>query len=134
MAQKPRLDNARLALIIDEACAELDGVDAAPVVAETHRNIYDGISQDELALAPVMAARTLVEQEPNYAYVSARLLLDKLRTEVLSYVQGAPTSASQADMAGRYGEYFPAYIKTGIVSELLDLNWGVSTSNGLPRR
>src|SRR5262245_36023098 len=121
---KVRLDSARLALIIGEACAGLDGVDAAPVVAETHRNIYDGISQDELALASVMAARTLVEQEPNYTYVSARLLLDKLRTEVLSYVEGAPTSASQADMAVRYADYFPAYIRTGIASELLDPELG----------
>ncbi|MBR1188151.1 ribonucleoside-diphosphate reductase subunit alpha [Bradyrhizobium sp. AUGA SZCCT0160] len=117
---KVPLDTARLALIVAEACAGLDGVDAAPVIADTQRNIYDGISQDELALASVMAARTLVEQEPNYAYVSARLLLDKLRTEVLSHVHGAPTNASQADMATRYGEYFPAYIKTGIKAELLD--------------
>src|SRR5207244_13007839 len=116
---KVPLDTARLALIVGEACG-LDGVDAAPVIAETQRNIYDGISQDELALASVMAARTLVEQEPNYAYVSARLLLDKLRTEVLSYVRGVPTNASQADMAKRYGESFTAYIKTGIKAELLD--------------
>ena len=121
---KVPLDTARLALIVDEACAGLDGVDAAPVVAEVRRNIYDGISQDELALASVMAARTLVEQEPNYAYVSARLLLDKLRTEVLSYVHGAPTSASQADMAARYPEYFPAYIKSGIKAELVDPDLG----------
>ena len=118
-AQVP-LDIARLTLIIEEACAGLDGVEAAPVLTETQRNLYDGISQDELALASVMAARTLVEQEPNYTYVSARLLLDKLRTEVLSFVEGAPASASQADMAVRYGEYFPAYIKTGIKAELLD--------------
>src|SRR5262245_10247122 len=117
---KSRLDSARLALIVAEACAGLDGVEVTPVVAETHRNVYDGISQDELALASVMAARTLVEQEPNYAYVSARLLLDKLRTEVLSYVGGSPTNASQADMAVRYAEYFPAYIKNGIKAELLD--------------
>ena len=90
------------------------------MLTETQRNLYDGIGEGELALASVMAARTLVEQEPNYAYVSARLLLDKLRTEVLSFVLGAPTSASQADMAVRYGEYFPAYIKTGIKAELLD--------------
>src|SRR6478752_9838639 len=117
---KVPLDTARLALIVGEACAGLDGVDAAPVIAETQRNIYDGIAEGELALASVMAARTLVEQEPNYAYVSARLLLDKLRTEVLSYVLDVPTNASQADMAVRYGEYFPAYIKTGIKAELLD--------------
>jgi ribonucleoside-diphosphate reductase alpha chain len=117
---KVPLDTARLALIVGEACAGLDGVDAAPVIAETQRNIYDGIGEGELALASVMAARTLVEQEPNYAYVSARLLLDKLRTEVLSYVDGVPTNASQADMAARYAEYFPAYIKTGIKAELLE--------------
>ncbi|KRQ17118.1 ribonucleoside-diphosphate reductase subunit alpha [Bradyrhizobium manausense] len=114
------LDTKRLALIIGEACAGLDGVSAAPVLAETTRNLYDGISQDELALASIMAARTLVEQEPNYAYVSARLLLDKLRGEVLSHVHGIPTSASQADMATRYAEYFPAYVKVGIAAELLD--------------
>ncbi len=114
------LDVARLTLIIQEACAGLDGVDAAPVLAETKRNLYDGISQDELALAGIMAARVLVEQEPNYAYVSARLLLDKLRTEVLSFVHGTPINATQADMAARYAEYFPVYVKAGIEAELLD--------------
>ena len=94
---KTQLDSARLSLIISEACAGLDGVDAAPVIAETHRNIYDGISQDELALASVMAARTLVEQEPNYAYVSARLLLDKLRTEVLSHLARISHSPACSD-------------------------------------
>ncbi|MDQ8728404.1 ribonucleoside-diphosphate reductase subunit alpha [Bradyrhizobium sp. LHD-71] len=114
------LDGARLSLIIDEACVGLDGVNAAAVLTETRRNLYDGISLDELALAPVMAARTLIEQEPNYTYVSARLLLDKLRREVLSFVHKTPVSASQADMATRYAEYFPACIATGIAAELLD--------------
>src|SRR3984885_6284032 len=117
---RARLDNKRLELIVDEACAGLDGVSPAPVLAETQRNLYDGISQDELALASIMAARTLVEQEPNYAYVSARLLLDKLRGEVLSYVHKTSANASQADMATRYSEYFPEYVKTGIAAELLD--------------
>ncbi|MDO8978164.1 MAG: ribonucleoside-diphosphate reductase subunit alpha [Afipia sp.] len=114
------LDVDRLTLIIQEACADLDGVDFAPVLAETRRNLYDGISQDELALAGIMAARTLVEQEPNYAYVSARLLLDKLRTEVLSFVHSAQINATQSDMTARYAEYFPAYVKNGIEAELLD--------------
>ncbi|WP_439373437.1 ribonucleoside-diphosphate reductase subunit alpha [Bradyrhizobium sp. DASA03120] len=114
------LDTNRLALIIGEACAGLDGVSVEPVLAETRRNLYDGISQDELALASIMAARTLVEHEPNYSYVSARLLLDKLRGEVLSHVHGVATSASQADMATLYAEYFPAYVRVGINAELLD--------------
>ena len=117
---RAKLDSRRLELIIKEACEGLDGVSPAPVLAETNRNLYDGISQDELALASIMAARTLVEREPNYAYVSARLLLDKLRGEVLSYVHHHPTAATQADMGTRYAEYFPAYVKTGIAAELLD--------------
>ena len=114
------LDAERLAVIVLEACADLDGTDAAPVLEETRRNLYDGITLDELALAGVMAARTLVEQEPNYTFVSARLLLDKLRTEVLSFIHGGIVTATQADMTTRYAEYFPVYVKKGIAAELLD--------------
>jgi ribonucleoside-diphosphate reductase alpha chain len=114
------LDFARLSVIVNEACAGLDGVGPTPVLEETRRNLYDGIGLDELALAGIMSARTLVEQEPNYTFVAARLLLDKLRTEVLSYVHGSPISATQSDMATRYAEYFPAYVKKGIAAELLD--------------
>ncbi len=118
------LDEARLSLIVDEACAALDGVDAQAVLAETRRNLYDGITRDELALATIMAARTLIEQEPNYTYVSARLLLDKLRSEALTAVHERAMEASQADMATHYADYFPAYVKTGIDTELLDPELG----------
>lgn len=114
------LDGRRLQLIIEEACAGLEGVSAVPVLDEARRNLYDGISENELALASIMAARTLVELEPNYAFVSARLLLDKLRHEVLSFVHGTPIIASHAEMSERYRDYFPAYIRTGIAAELLD--------------
>ncbi|HEY8336764.1 MAG TPA: ribonucleoside-diphosphate reductase subunit alpha [Tardiphaga sp.] len=114
------LDAQRLSVIVHEACAGLDGVDPAPVLEETRRNLYDGITLEELALAGIMAARTLVEQEPNYTFVSARLLLDRLRTEVLSFIHGGLVTATQADMSTRYAEYFPAYVKKGISAELLD--------------
>ena len=92
----------------------------APVLAETRRNLYDGISEAELALAPIMAARTLIETEPNYSQVSARLLLDKLRHEALAFVYGRQTRATHAEMAQGYADYFPAYVKTGIAVDLLD--------------
>jgi ribonucleoside-diphosphate reductase alpha chain len=114
------LDDRRLAQVVGEACAGLRDVSAEPILAELQRNLYDGITPDELALAPIMAARTLIEQEPNYAYVSARLLLDKLRAEALSFVHARPEQATQAEMAERYAEYFPAYVATGIKAELLD--------------
>ncbi|MBR1221144.1 ribonucleoside-diphosphate reductase subunit alpha [Bradyrhizobium sp. U87765 SZCCT0131] len=114
------LDEARLQRVLAEACDGLDGVSAAPVLAEARRNLYDGMTADELAQALVMAARTLIEQEPNYAYVSARLLLDALRREALTFVFKRDQQASQADMAGLYADYFKAYIDTGISHELLD--------------
>ena len=118
------LDEARLARIVEEACEGLEAVSAEAILAEARRNLYDGITLDELSLAPILASRTLVEQEPNYAFVSARLLLDRLRREALTFVSGRPEQATQADMAGRYASYFPDFVKTGIEAELIDPDLG----------
>ncbi len=101
------LDEARLARVVAEASEGLDGVSPDAILAETRRNLYDGLTLAELAEAPVMAARTLIETEPNYAYASARLLLDRLRGEALSFLGGSPATATEADMAALYGETFP---------------------------
>ncbi|MDQ0512283.1 ribonucleoside-diphosphate reductase subunit alpha [Ancylobacter amanitiformis] len=118
------LDGARLAALIAESCAALEGVCADAVRIETNRNLYDGIRQDELALAPILAARTLIETEPNYAKVSARLLLDKLRREALSFTTGRPDQATQGEMPARYADYFRAYVATGIAHERIDPELG----------
>ncbi|MCO6390944.1 ribonucleoside-diphosphate reductase subunit alpha [Aliihoeflea aestuarii] len=118
------LDEARLARIVDEACEGLEAVSPAPILSETKRNLYDGITLDELSLAPILAARTMVEQEPNYTFVSARLLMDKLRREALTFVSGRPEQATQADMGTRYATYFPDFIRTGIEAELIDPELG----------
>ncbi|GAA4529960.1 ribonucleoside-diphosphate reductase subunit alpha [Chelativorans composti] len=115
-----QLDEDRLRAIIREACEGLDGVSPDPVLTETRRNLYDGITQDELSLAPIMAARTLVEKEPNYAYVAARLLLDRLRREALTLVSGRAEQATQAEMHTRYESYFPEFIRTGVEAGLID--------------
>ncbi len=109
---------ARVALVVGEACAGLADVSAEPVLAETRRNLYDGITADELAVAQIMAARTLVETEPNYSFVSARLLLDKLRREALSHVAGRPVEATGRHMS--YVDYFPAYVRLGVAVDRLD--------------
>ncbi|WP_062117855.1 ribonucleoside-diphosphate reductase subunit alpha [Aureimonas sp. AU40] len=114
------LDEARLARVVTEASDGLDGVSPDAILVETRRNLYDGLRLSELAEAPVMAARTLIETEPNYAFASARLLLDKLRGEALSFLAGSPRTATQADMAALYAETFPAYLDRGIAAGLID--------------
>ncbi|MFD2416103.1 ribonucleoside-diphosphate reductase subunit alpha [Amycolatopsis pigmentata] len=114
------LDWARVARVVGEAVAGIEDTSPGPVLAETGRAIYDGITTGELALAQIMAARTLVEQEPNYSYVSARLLLDKLRGEALTYLADAPRQAGQREMATEYPEYFRRYLARAIELELAD--------------
>jgi ribonucleoside-diphosphate reductase alpha chain len=67
-----------------------------------------------------MAARSLVEQEPNYAYVSARLLLNSLREEALALVLPTAVSSSQSHSKLDYKEYFPEFVRRGIELQMLD--------------
>ncbi len=114
------LDIERLRVIVAEAAAGLDSVDAELILNETLGSCYDGIAQHEVELALVMAARGYVETEPQYSYAASRLLLDQIRRETLGRVHGEPRQASQADMATAYVDYFPLYIQTGIDAGLLD--------------
>ncbi|MEO8298392.1 MAG: ribonucleoside-diphosphate reductase subunit alpha [Burkholderiales bacterium] len=109
------LDNARLTALIESSCADLGAeVTAAPVLAETRRNLYDGVPMDEVYKAAILAARTLIEKDPGYTRATARLLMHTIRREVLG------GDVLQAEMAERYAEYFPRFIKKGIDAELLD--------------
>jgi ribonucleoside-diphosphate reductase alpha chain len=118
------LDEARLQFEISQACQGLDGVSAEAVMTEVRRNLYDGILLHEIGLAQTMAARSLVEQEPNYAYVSARLLLSNLREEALGFVMPAVLSTTQKHTELRYEEYFPEFIRRAIDLQILDKELG----------
>ena len=109
------LDLARLRAQVEAACEGLRG-DAKPeaVLENVLRDIYDGVPMDEVRKSAILAARALIEKDPAYSYVTARLLLDTVRLEVL----GAETG--QAEMETRYASYFPAFVRRGIEAELVD--------------
>ncbi|MES2501826.1 MAG: ribonucleoside-diphosphate reductase subunit alpha [Pseudomonadota bacterium] len=109
------LNIAELNKMVAEACLNLgDAVSPSLVVEQAVRDLYDGIPFTEVYKALILSARSLIETEPAYNYVTARLQLDLVRAEVLG------ERVSHADMDGHYVEYFPRYIKTGISAELLD--------------
>jgi ribonucleoside-diphosphate reductase alpha chain len=113
--QRVPLDLARLQTIIESACAGLGAdVQAAPILAETKRNLYDGVPIDEVHKAAILAARTLIEKDPGYTRATARLLLHTIRREILG------EEVLHADMATRYADYFPLFVKKGVQAELLD--------------
>ncbi|MFV0276373.1 MAG: ribonucleoside-diphosphate reductase subunit alpha [Parahaliea sp.] len=112
------LDIERLHTIVSEACAGLSDVSETRILDEALKNLYDGVSARELSTSLVITARTLIEQEPNYSHVSARLLCDNLRAEGLSFL-GVAHTATQADMEHLYAQALPAYIERGVSLELL---------------
>ncbi|TBU72267.1 ribonucleoside-diphosphate reductase subunit alpha [Phytopseudomonas daroniae] len=113
------LDMGRLNTIVTEACEGLQEVDGALIQKETLKNLYDGVAQKDVNTALVMTSRTLVEREPNYSYVTARLLMDNIRAEGLSFLNVA-ASATHHEMAELYAKALPAYVEAGVEFELLD--------------
>ena len=109
------LDVVRLGALVTSACEGLGReVNPQAVMEGMQRDLYDGVPMEEVRRSLILAARALIEQDPSYTYVTARLLLHTLRMETLG------VEATQADMKSRYAEYLPVFIKKGIAAELLD--------------
>ncbi len=113
------LDLARLEELIASACEGLGEVVVPKLIlAETLKNIYDGVPSDEVRKSAVLSARALIEKDPAYSYVTARLLLHTIRREVLG------EEVFHAEMKKRYAEYFTEFVTRGIRAELLDERLG----------
>jgi len=113
--QRVVLDLNQLKNLIETACTGLGAdVKADPILAETMRNLYDGVPMDEVYKASILASRTLIEKDPDYTYATARLLFHTISREVLG------RDVAPADMAEAYTDYFPGFIKRGVNAELLD--------------
>lgn len=106
------LDRDDLSSRLAQACEGLKA-DAPALAEQTLVQLYDGIPEAELNQAMIMAARARIENEPDYTYVSARLLLQNLYAEV----NGRPVSLSEAP--AMYRQYLPVYIEKAIAAELL---------------
>jgi ribonucleoside-diphosphate reductase alpha chain len=113
--QREAFDLDAFTALVTQACSGLSpDVKAEPIVAETLRNLYDGVPIESVFKAALLAARTLLEKEPDYTFATARLLMHTIREEVLG------VSTTQAEMNTRYASYFPEFIQKGIDNELLD--------------
>jgi len=109
------LDLNYLKSLMVNACAGLGkDVSPEPILAETMRNLYDGVPMEEVYKASILASRTLIEKDPDYTYVTARLLMHTIAKEILG------KEVAQDQMAEEYINYFPQFIKKGIDNDLLD--------------
>jgi len=113
------LDVSGLLAQIASACEGLEGAASADTVLKlTLKDLYDGVPIEEVRKCTILSARSLIEQDPAYGLVTARLLLNNIRCEILG------EEVPQTEMTASYAEYFPKFIKRGITAELLDERLG----------
>ena len=116
---KKVLDIDAISQIVNEACDGLKDVDAERVLKGAVKNLFDGIPEKEVATALTMSARVLIEHEPNYGYVAARLLLNSISKEAFSFLDLSDEIILFENVQQLYGEYFETYINTAVELELL---------------
>lgn len=113
------LDIQRMTHLVESACHGLTDVSSKIIIEDMQRNLFDKVPVKEVSKAVIMSARVLIEKEPNYSYVAARLLLDDLRSEALSFL-GIQEKATFEEMKSLYDTYLKAYVTRGVELELLD--------------
>ncbi|HYA20318.1 MAG TPA: ribonucleoside-diphosphate reductase subunit alpha [Burkholderiales bacterium] len=113
--RKVPLDLQRLGTLLQTSCAGLGkAVDAGAILKSTLKDLYEGVPVEEVRKSAILSARSLIEKDPAYSFVTARLLLHSIRLEALG------EEVSQEQMVAAYAEYFPRFIQEGIDAELLD--------------
>ena len=113
------LDIDKVAMLINDACEGLEAVSMNEVLEEALKNLYDGVSLADMRTSLVMSARTKVEKEPNYSFVTARILMDQIRSEALGFL-GVAEEATYDEMENHYPKALNAYIDKGIELDILD--------------
>jgi ribonucleoside-diphosphate reductase alpha chain len=109
-----------LQALVNEACEGLESVNANTILEDACRNLFDGVKEDDVSKALVMSARALIEKEPHYSQVAARLLMDSLRRDALGFLNINTAVHTQAEMGGLYADYFSTYIQQAAKLELMD--------------
>ena len=113
------LDVEKVAGLINDACDGLEEVSVKEVLDEALKNLYDGVSISDMRTSLVMSARTKVEKEPNYSFVTARILMDQIRNEALGFL-GVSEESTYHEMEKHYPAAFKAYIDKGIELDILN--------------
>jgi ribonucleoside-diphosphate reductase alpha chain len=89
-------------------------IDFTGLALEVINNVYDRIPTEQIDQALILATASFIERDPAYSFLAARLLLQKLRREVV----GRSIRNEEIDRA--YRETFKASIARGIDENLFD--------------
>ena len=89
-------------------------VDIDAILKQCRLEVYDGISTREVARVVTMIARSMIERDPAYSKLAARLLLDRLYREVLG------SDVTRETLLERHAKVFRQNILVGVRRGILD--------------
>ncbi len=119
---KAKFDEKKIRDTVKRACKNLKCVDSKLVIYNAEVKLYDGVTTKEIDESLIKSARALVEEDPEYKYVAARLLLFTIYKSCF----GQSTDESVFDMQYRacFKTNLDSLIKEGIVNpELKKFNF-----------
>lgn len=97
-------------------CGEGLEVSVDLVVAETVKNLFNGVATGDVERAAIFATASLIEKDPDYSYLAARIFQQKIRKEVF----GRSTARGSTDADAAYRASFVSGIRTAVGAGLLD--------------
>ena len=100
--------------LIKDYSDDLQDIDPDLIAQEVFKGTYHEMSQQDFNQVLIMATRTLIETDPNYSFVAARLLQTSLVQDVASYLE---VDTNNDDY---YQQAFIKAIDKGIENEMLD--------------
>jgi len=109
------LDMANLQSILEAACQGLGNhIVSTTILTETIKNLYEGVPIEQVFDSAILSARTLIEKDPAYSLVTARILMHVIRRDILG------VEVAQGEMQQVYPQYFGKFLRRGVKEELLD--------------
>ena len=114
------IDYKKLKNMIAESCLDIDDVSTDLIFNTIDKNIYDGIKKSDLSDSILISVRPLIEKDPNYSFVLARLLSNSMSEEAYSFLEIDASDLSINAMEKSYPNYFKSYIKKGVELKHLD--------------
>lgn len=111
---KAKFDEKKIRDTVKRACKNLKSVDSKLVIYNAEVKLYDGVTTKEIDESLIKSARALVEEDPEYRYVAARLLLFTIYKSCF----GQSTDESVFDMQYKacFKTNLDSLIKEGIVN------------------
>ena len=99
---------------VERACEGLQSTDPREVVYNARINLYAGVKTSEIDTALIKSARFLIEREPDYRFVAARLLLATVYKEVFG--EGADADAFEFQYRKTFIVNLKELIKQGMIN------------------